>query len=342
MRKRLKDAALYVAKGLGLFHLSRMLTRQWLRILCYHGISVRDEHEFRRKLFMRSDVFARRLAILERGRYPILRLDDAVRRLQDRELPPTSVVITFDDGWQGCVEGAFRTLHERGLPATLYLTTYYAERREPVFDVLIGYLIWKTNSSRVALDGLCDGLSGEQDIGSPIARAKLADLVVDHGNESLDGPGRLALAGELAKRLDVDFDAIRARRLFELVTLDEASALGELGVDLQLHTHRHRIDLKDPAPVRREIVDNRERLAPIAKGPFTQLCYPSGVHHERVFPWLEELGIESATTTDAGLCDASSHRFALPRIVDGEDVSEIEFEAELSGLLELGRRLRGR
>ena len=69
-------------------------------------------------------------------------------------------------------------------------------------------------------------------------------------------------------------------------------------------------------------------------------CDPSGVHHPRVYPWLRELGLKSATTTRAGSCYRTRPPFALPRIVDGENVHPIEFEAELAGTLELTRRIR--
>lgn len=340
MREHVKSAVLHAAKVLGLFRLSRRLTRDALRILCYHGISLDDEHEFRRKLFMRSETFRRRLDILARYGFPVLGLHEAVERLERGDLPPNAVVLTFDDGWRGCLDGAFEALAERGLPATLYLTTYYVEQRQPVFDVLVGYLFWKSRRDRVNLDGLGLEPAGDCDIASDDARGRVGERIVTFGNESLDAAGRRHLTEELARRLDVDFEPIRERRLFELMTFEEAGRLKELGVDLQLHTHRHRIDLHDAKGLRREIEDNRERLASIAPGPLTQFCYPSGVHHERVFPWLSELGIRSATTTDVGLCDASSSLYALPRIVDGEDVSEIEFEAELSGMLEVTRRLR--
>jgi|GEM_PF-2824765 len=54
---------------------------------------------------------------------------------------------------------------------------------------------------------------------------------------------------------------------------------------------------------------------------------------------MSELGVKSAATTQSGLVEKDSHRYALPRVLDGEAVSELEFEAELSGLNEMLRRL---
>jgi hypothetical protein len=48
----------------------------------------------------------------------------------------------------------------------------------------------------------------------------------------------------------------------------------------------------------------------------------------------------SATTTDIGLVAADSPPYALPRILDGQDITDLEFEAELCGFMQLLRRLR--
>ena len=276
---------------------------------------------------------------LIRSRCTVLKLEDAVEQLQQNSLQGTSVVITIDDGWYGCLTGMFPVLDDLGLDATLYLTTYYAERREPVFDVAVGYLFWKTEASIVNLDGL-GGLHGELDLSTPEARDAASDSIVDDGNAELDNTERHALLEQLANRLNVDYGSIAHEKRFQLVSLENVNALRDSGVDVQLHTHRHRLDLENRDEVEREIRENRERLEPLLGKRLQHFCYPSGVHHPRIYPWLQALEVETATTTRTGLCYETSPPLALPRIVDGEDVSQIEFEAEIAGTLELARRMR--
>jgi peptidoglycan/xylan/chitin deacetylase (PgdA/CDA1 family) len=123
---------------------------------------------------------------------------------------------------------------------------------------------------------------------------------------------------------------------------EDLEGLVEEGVDVQLHTHRHTFDLTDRESAQREISDNREKLEPLVGKRLDHFCYPSGAFHPRVWPWLEEMGIRSATTTAVGLCRRETPRYALPRIVDGENVPDIEFEAEMTGTLEIVRRVRAR
>src|ERR1700744_415393 len=74
---------------------------QWraerLLILCYHGISLRDEHLWSPGLYMSPDQFASRLECIRAGGYNVLPLSTAVARLYARDLPPRSLAITFDD-----------------------------------------------------------------------------------------------------------------------------------------------------------------------------------------------------------------------------------------------------
>ena len=50
--------------------------------------------------------------------------------------------------------------------------------------------------------------------------------------------------------------------------------------------------------------------------------------------------METATTCEPGLNSPSTPRLSLHRFLDGEDITQIEFEAEVSGFTELLRSVR--
>src|SRR5216684_934304 len=93
--------ALYIMNSLGLFRLARYITRDGLRIICYHGFAVAEEYKYRSTLFIRDDLFRRRMEYLQRQGYPILPLGEALEALNTDRLPPCATVITMDDGWLG-------------------------------------------------------------------------------------------------------------------------------------------------------------------------------------------------------------------------------------------------
>jgi peptidoglycan/xylan/chitin deacetylase (PgdA/CDA1 family) len=124
----------------------------------------------------------------------------------------------------------------------------------------------------------------------------------------------------------------------QFMSPENAKAIQDSGVTLQLHTHRHRLPLSD-AGVRSEIQDNRAALGGICATPLDHFCYPSGQYSKVQFPWLKALGIRSAVTTERGLVAKDCDRLALPRLLDSEAMTETEFEAEMSGFLHVLRRL---
>src|SRR5579863_2423205 len=100
MRKILRRAALTTLRRAGVFDLveNSAWRRQRLLILCYHGISQEDEHEWWPGLFVSPQHFERRMNILRKKQCTVLPLGDALERLYRKDLPARSVALTFDDG----------------------------------------------------------------------------------------------------------------------------------------------------------------------------------------------------------------------------------------------------
>ncbi len=327
-----------ISKRLGLFALARRVTARQLRILCYHGLSLDDEHLYSPSLFMRAETVRSRLETLVREKYPVLPLAQATEDLQRGTLPPCATVITYDDGFYANLKNGAALFREFTLPTTFYVTTYYVVKQTPIFRLAVQYMFWKTGRSDLRLDGLPGFPDEPVDLRAPGRREEAMWQLIRHGETSLDEPGRVSLCRELSSRLDVDYDELARSRKLGLMSLAEVAALAELGVDIQLHTHRHQFPA-DEAEVRREIADNRAVLEPILGRRCQHLCYPSGVYGEVQWPWLEVEGIVSAVTCEVGTNDSSTPRYGLRRFLDSESVLPIEFEAELSGFAELMRRV---
>jgi peptidoglycan/xylan/chitin deacetylase (PgdA/CDA1 family) len=327
--------ALYLMKFLGLFRLARHVTRDGLRIICYHGFAVAEEHKFRSTLFIRDDFFRKRMEYLRRERYPILPLRDALDALTAGRLPPCSTVITMDDGWRGVYTVGLPLIQELEIPVTVYVTTYYVENRMPVYTVTVSYLFWRAAARLVHLPR---GI-GTFDLECDAAKAEEA---AQNFGGALPPGDRLEFLKELAAALDVPFHEIERQHLFEVMDEQQLRGLAAAGVDIQLHSHRHEWPLYDKELVESEVAENRRFLQPVVSYPLEHFCYPSGVYGLHQAEWLAGLGVKSATTIDPGLNYSHTSRFALRRLVDGGPVSDIEFAAEMTGFMELVRSLRRR
>ncbi len=339
MLRRLKLAVYHSCRAAGVFALARRLTARRLRILCYHGISVSDEHAYSATLFMRVATLRSRLQTIVRLGYPVLPLEEALHRLRDGTLPRSATVITIDDGFYGNYLHGRDLLREFALPMTLYVTTYYVVKQRPVFRHAVKYMFWKSRKQSLDLQGL-PGVGGKSLLLGDQQRSERVQWdLIEYGESRLSDDERAGLCQLLGQRLGVSYDEMARDRGLSLVTPGEIRELAELGLDVQLHTHRHRLPA-DSDEIRREIDDNRRVLEPLVGRSCDHFCYPSGVYASSQWRCLEELDIKSATTCVVGLNDARTPRYALRRFLDTENVRPIEFEAELSGFAELLRSLR--
>lgn len=333
--KSIKRRTLAAAHSTGIFSLARESTWRGRRLLIlgYHGVSTSDEHEWDPELYIPPSLLRRRFEALRAGGYHVLPLDEAVRRLYARTLPPRAVAITFDDGAYDFYSEALPIIQEFGFPATVYLTTYYSKYQRPVFNTMLRYMLWKSSGRSLQTDGLTDG--GEAiDLSTVEGRTRAFNAIgTACGVRDLSGEAKDRVLATIAERLGIDYDKLLRHRFLHLMSFDEVARLPKELVDVQLHTHRHRVPVESDG-FSREINDNRREIASMtnaAESRLTHFCYPSGVTHPSFSGWLQRLGVASATTCFPGIASTDSDPLMLPRLIDTMNVSDLEFEGWLTG-----------
>jgi len=304
-----------------------------LLILCYHSVSIDDEHEWSGTYSMSPALLESRFRMLRDGGYNVLPLDEAIRRLYEGSLPPRSVALTFDDGMFDFQARALPLLKQFGFPATVYLTTFYSEYQKPIFGLFCSYVLWRARRRMPHPDtrsiiGRQSAWDLSTDAGRRRAHREIMDFTVQ---ERYALPERISLAERLTGLLGDDYAALRAKRILTVMTPEEAAHIAREGVDVQLHTHRHRTPT-DHALFLREIADNRLRIDPLRAGVARHFCYPSGVYHSAFLPWLREAGVQTATTCDPGLASSKTEPLLLPRLVDTSNLSALDVEGWLTGM----------
>lgn len=290
-----------------------------------------DEHLWNSSQYMPAAVLCARFELLKKSNCAVLPLAEAVRRLYANDLPERAVVITFDDGTSDFYHRAFPLIQDFGFPVTLYLTTFYTEYNRPVFDLMLSYLLWKGRNETLDLRGIT-GAESRLDLHDPTAQGKaLAEIRAFASSRKLSAEDKDALLSSLAAQLRVDYDALIEQRIMHNVTPDEVKELARGGIDVQLHTHRHRTPV-DRQLFLREIEDNRQSIQKMSDKHAEHFCYPSGVYDLAFLPWLKESGVVSATTCETGFASRNSNPLLLPRMLDNPQLSSIEFESWLTGV----------
>jgi peptidoglycan/xylan/chitin deacetylase (PgdA/CDA1 family) len=336
MTLRLKRSLLVLLRALGLFAIARRLTRDHLRILCYHGISIGDQYEYDPVLFMRREIFERRLRRIRMQGWRVVDLDTAVRELLAGTLQPNTLVITIDDGWFSTYTEALPLLKKYDLPATLYVTTYYAETGRDVFNVVVYYMAKKTRLERVRLTTGYGPLDGEYELKPDFF--PVAKRWIDFADRELSAGQRQDLLPVIAHALQVDPVETLANSRFRSMSRTQIRDAAKAGVDIELHTHRHRLPAESIEAMKTEIEENKLRLEDWTGQPCEHFCYPSGDYTVQQSEWLAGLGLRSSTTCDPGENSPGQHPHRLKRVLDRDNWSDVEFDAELSGI----RALLGR
>ena len=329
MLRRLKHVTLSTLQNLGGFRLASISNwrRQRLLILCYHGLALKDEDQWCPGLYITPQVFQARMNALSRERCAVLSLREGVERLFQGNLPQKSVAITFDDGFYDFHQLAFPILQKYGYPATVYQTTYYMEHRFPVFNLVLDYLIWQT--SRRALDGRVIGIHETLDLTD---RGRAVDTIVRHSfQQNCSAAEKDAMAAQIAGDLGIDYEEIRRLHILHLMSSTQVGEISRAGIDVELHTHRHRTP-ENEVLFAREIRDNREAIRRSVGKDASHFCYPSGVCRDMFLPWLQKQNVISATTCDMGMASAASDPLLLPRLLDTTGISQVEFEGWLAGV----------
>jgi peptidoglycan/xylan/chitin deacetylase (PgdA/CDA1 family) len=331
--------ALYLLRAMGVFALARYLTRKHLRILCYHGFSVGDEHEVAPVMFMRAEIFAGRMRLLHKRRIPVVTLDEGVKKLTQRTIRNAETVITFDDGWASNLSVAVPILERYGFPACIYISTEHLEAGTEVFNVALSYMVRRSGLKSLTLEGVHPALDGTYDIGTN-PDAAIVGLIVK-AQEALPLAERQQLLRPIAQALGANFNEILSGERFRLLSRDEIVQVFRRGIDIQLHTHTHHLPDTDFDEMALEVRRNRQMIEELTGAQARHFCYPSGEHSERHPEWLRRLGIASATTCHPGLNNGSTSVMLLNRLLDSDSTSEIAFEAQICGVYELARKLLG-
>jgi peptidoglycan/xylan/chitin deacetylase (PgdA/CDA1 family) len=332
----LRSVALYTARALGGFRIAQHLTRNRLRILCYHGFSVGDEYRVQPHMFMRAATFEGRMRILQRRRIPVITLEEAVEKLAAGGILRGETVITIDDGWASTLTIAVPILERYGLAASVYVTTEHLAAGTEVFNVALDYMIRVTPRDRLVLSGVHPDLDGTYDLRKgPTAVHRSLISAAERAFPALRDRQRILPA--IAAALAMDLGEVLRGERFRLLTAAQIRELAARGFDVELHTHSHKLPTESFELMAAEVDTNRTELESLLGSKPSHFCFPSGQYSLDQSVWLERLGIASATTCDPGLNPPGSPVMLLRRYLDSDGEADIAFEAEVTGFRELAR-----
>ncbi len=342
MAEKLKRTILLIVKYIGLFHVAKFFYRKRIRILCYHGFSLRNEEQFAPGLFIKPEILDQRMKFLRDKGFNVITLDEAYEAVSTNNIADNSVVITIDDGFYSTYLKALPIFKKYNLPVTLYLTSYYFDKKCPIYPLTVDYMFWNTSKRQVNLANL--GYKELANYTNVITHADdtviYSEEVFELGLKMENNEQRIDLLRKLGEELDQDYDDLNESRILNLMNKKELKECVDSGMDIELHTHRHRFP-NDSVIAEQEIIDNKQLINPYLKKPMSHFCYPSGIWVSELWPVLDKQNIKTSTTCDNGLITPETPYHAWSRFLDSARISQLNFESELYGFNEFTRKIRG-
>ena len=279
-------------------HLMRLLEQSirqqpnHLQVLTYHRI-------------LEPVGFDKQMAYLATNYHVVsmVQLLDACR--EDGELPPGSVMVTFDDAYLDFADCAWPIMKRYQLPATLFVPTAFPDHPERIFwwDRLQYAL---EHSSR---HSVLNTPAGRFSLETPKLRMKAYRSIRDH-LKTLSYTETLSWTHQICTELDAPPAPHR------VLGWDALRQLAEDGVTLGAHTRRHRpLNQLSPEEIKEEV---RGSLQDIEREIGTVLpifAYPDGRFNDEVVEAVKRAGIVVAFTTIRGSNDIKqADRLRLRRI----------------------------
>ena len=315
-RNNVIRAGLGVLYVTGAHHLMRPIFAGVGAIFMLHHVRPRRDAEFQpnRHLEVAPEFLRAMLGHLRTEGVDIITMDEVHRRLVERNFSRRFACLTFDDGYRDNRDFALPLMREFDAPATVYVTSDFAQG--------IGRLWW------VALEMVIAGASSiEAEIGGAIVRfdtgtAAAKQAAFDRLHDWLRGlPGEHDVQreiGALCARHGVDEAAI-CREL--CMSWDELKPFaGDPLIAIGAHSITHcNLARQTEAIARDEMATSRARIEGALQRPIVHLAYPYGdkiAAGAREFALAHAAGFKTAVTTRPGMIfpENAGHMTAMPRV----------------------------
>lgn len=241
-------------------------------------------------------------------------------------LPPRSVIITFDDGFDDNYHNAFPILKVAQVPATIFLSTGYISSDEPYwFDWLV-YVLRKHTGMRTSDVAGLPGLAGGD---LPLDTGMLLRLMKRVPNHT-----RLSLLDAIAEASGEPRNQ-GGQSDCRAMTWEQVREMADAGIEFGSHTVTHPIlsRLGDDA-LWQEIHDSKQQIEQKLDKPCQVIAYPVGGREEydtRVIELSQKAGYSLGASYEVGSNPLGRlEPFALKRLHVETDVSRERFAAMLT------------
>lgn len=283
----------------------------YLPIVTYHrlGVPEVDARELDDSVVdATKEGFEKQVALMTK-RFTVLGVEELRQYFfEDRPLPKNPVLITFDDGYKACYDIALPILQKYRTKAIFFISTGHMEDRKVFWWDRANYLVKRCKKTRIELEYPhhavyeLGGENGRRRTDRSKVVTKILDVIkMTYGmdvEKYLDG---------LSKATDVPWTPADDKRITDdvLMTWDQVRELHRAGMDIESHTHTHRVlTTLPPDELEQELVGSKRLLEEKIDAPVRALAYPvslSMADHGHILEAVRKARYDLGFSTSAGL-----------------------------------------
>lgn len=341
---RVKRAVAHLLYGVGLLQLWQAIAlRRKAVVLMYHRVLTAEERAAAAShpaLVVDRDTFARQMTLLKR-RFTVLSVAEFAEYVhQRRPFPPSTAIITFDDGWRDNYDNALPVLSSLQLPSLIFLPMNYigAQRvfwQEALAQLLVRAVahVRRDESSRAGLARLLEpvGLSGL--LADSADELKPRVIAAVSAQKGLTRTAIEQLVGDLASAIRVPVETFA--RTDGFIDWPQVQAMASQGVTFGGHGVDHLLLTQvSDEQADAEITGSKAMLDDRLPSMYPTFSYPNGYYTPRVADKVKDTGYQLAFVAMGGPVTCDSDPYTLTRVNIHETVTDTEplFLARLVGL----------
>jgi len=316
-----KQAAKSLVLRSGILRFCSALRPQAAAILCYHSVAADREGQSNyipKGITVEAKLFDEQMRILRKHYHPVT-LDDIADWMKgSKKLPPRSVAVTFDDGFEDNYTFAAPLMEKHGVFGGIYLTVNAVIKNElPWFSRTI-YLFDEAKRRKMILAD--EKLGRTWNLGDPDENRE-AFVRYSHPCATMTGEAMENYVAKLEDWFAFRLDLTQGPRM---MTFDQARELRRRGHIIGNHTFSHgNMGHIPPEELEQEIAKANEMLEQELGGKSEHFSYPHPCLNpqwsEQSLALTKQVGFKTAVLTEAGVVTKASNPLLLQRVYIGND-----------------------
>lgn len=306
------------------------------RILLYHGVTDRKNFpgiENYRQKHIPVEEFDWQLRFLK-NHFRIVPLDNLIGKLSlSGRKARGMAAITFDDGYRNIFRVAWPLLQKYNLPFTIFFSTDFVDKKEPLWVDRLEYAI-----------NFCK--SKELETASRQEKMRKDDGIRNHAKLIQDEKMRKIIqevvencGADLKNRLleEPDYAPLEWQEIRQMLD----SGLAKVGCHTKTHAIATRLSLSE---FYEEVLRSKRLIEERTASPCFYFAYPNGQpgdFSEQTASVLAGSGFKAAFTTEAKFVGRKTENLAIPRFTMDETEERQLFLATISGVRRFLKKMRG-